>query len=95
MRTTTISTSRLSLPPWHEGVREDWIALSADPRVTRWLGTGEPLDRTRSETEFEWMLEHWQKHGFGWRCVIEKKTGLWLGAVGLAYVSENPAGLPP
>ena len=41
------------------------------------------------------MIDHWQKHGFGWRSVIDKKTGLWLGAVGLAYSEENPAGLPP
>jgi RimJ/RimL family protein N-acetyltransferase len=95
MTRETIATSRLLLPPWHEGVREEWISLLADARVTRLLGTGEPIDRARSEAEFEWMIEHWQEHGFGWRCVVEKESGRWLGALGLSYVGANPAGLPP
>jgi RimJ/RimL family protein N-acetyltransferase len=95
MTQKTITTSRLLLEPWHEGLREEWVSLSADPRVSRWLATGEPIDRAASEAEFEWMIGHWREHGFGWRSAVEKESGHWLGAIGLAYVGENPAGLPP
>lgn len=91
----SIVTARLLLEPWHEDIRERWIELNADPLVARWLGTGEPIDRSLSEAEFDVMLEHWQEHGFGLRSVRDKETGEWLGVVGLAHVGVNPAGLPP
>jgi len=94
MATGAISTERLVLEEWREDVREDWVALYADARVSQWLGTGEPIERDRSEAEFDWMIEHWREHGFGWRSVIEKASGRWMGAVGLSYLGDNPAGLP-
>ena len=91
----TLFTERLLLPRWDVGVKEDWVALYADPRVSSRLGTGAPIESKDSEAEFDWMLEHWDKHGFGWRSVIERSTGTWIGAVGLNHIGENPTGLPP
>ena len=91
----TVATERLLLERWHEGIRSRWVELNANPLVARWLGTGEPIERSISEAEFDVMLEHWREHGFGFRSVVEKNTGEWAGAVGLAHIGANPAGLPP
>ena len=58
-----LTTERLVLEPWHDRWREEWVSLAADPRVTRWIGSGEPWDRNRSESEFDWMLDHWRHAG--------------------------------
>ena len=92
---STISTPRLLLEPWREGVRAQWVALYSDTRVTESLGTGRPLSHKQIEAEFDWMVEHWAEHGFGWYSVLDKKSGDWIGAVGLSYLEQNPAGLPP
>ncbi|HJR44565.1 MAG TPA: GNAT family N-acetyltransferase [Actinomycetota bacterium] len=91
---TTISTERLVLEPWHESVRPDWLELNADVRVSQWLGIGEPISREAAAAEFDWMIDHYRTHGFGWHSVIERETATWIGAVGLSYLGANPAGLP-
>ena len=90
-----ISTERLELRAWSEEVRNSWIALNSDARVYGRLGTGAPLGLDLIEKEFDWMLDHWERRGFGWRSVVDRSTGEWLGAVGLAEIGDNPADLPP
>jgi RimJ/RimL family protein N-acetyltransferase len=92
--TQAIATARLLLEPWGEAVRDDWIALNSDPEVSRWLGTGEVIPGSYSESEHELMLAQWQHHGFGWRSAIDAESGEWIGAAGLNYIRENPSGLP-
>lgn len=94
-RLTTISTSRLHLEPWSEAVRHDWIALNADTEVSQWLGTGKAIPRDHSEYEHELMVAQWKDHGFGWRSVIDRISGEWIGAAGLNFIGDNPSGLPP
>lgn len=86
---TMLITRRLLLDAWDERWREEWIALAADARVTRWIGGGEAWDRSRSEAQFEWMLDHWRQHNFGWRSAIDKASGAWVGFIGLNYVTPN------
>lgn len=88
-----ITTERLGLQPWHERWRVQWIALAGDHRVTRWIGTGEPWDQARAEQVFDSMIQHWQDHGFGWRCAIHRESEEWMGFVGLNYLGPNQIGL--
>jgi RimJ/RimL family protein N-acetyltransferase len=94
MEPNTIGTDRLLLEPWHESDSERWVSLTTDERVWSRLGAGDPLDRDFAEKECEWMVEHWREHGFGWRSMIERSSDRWMGAVGLAFIGENPVGLP-
>jgi RimJ/RimL family protein N-acetyltransferase len=64
------------------------------PRYPGWLGTGEVIPGSYSESEHELMLAQWQHHGFGWRSAIDAESGEWIGATGLNYIGENPSGLP-
>lgn len=66
-----------------------WTALVADARVTQWIGGGEPWERERSEQRFDWMLDHWRRHGFGWRSALHRESGAWVGFVGLNYVTPD------
>lgn len=64
-------------------------ALVADARVTRWIGGGEPWERGRSEQRFDWMLDHWRRHGFGWRATLDRESCAWVGFVELNYVTPD------
>ncbi len=47
------------------------------------------MDREQSERNFARSLEHWRRHGFGKRSLVEKATGAWLGFVELAHVGPE------
>ncbi|MFN2525833.1 MAG: GNAT family N-acetyltransferase [Actinomycetota bacterium] len=87
---TLIATERLVLERWSEGDRERFIALYEDPHVYSSLGTGERIARSLIEEEFDWMLDHWERHGFGWRSLIDRASGSWIGVAGLSVLGENP-----
>lgn len=88
-------TERLRLEPWDEMWLDQFAALAADPDVIRWIGAGQPWPREKSEEEFQWMLEHWRRYGFGWRSVIDKDSGAWLGFLGLNHVTPKAVELNP
>jgi RimJ/RimL family protein N-acetyltransferase len=68
----TLTTARLVLPPWDPRFEEDFCRLSADPRVTRYLGDGVPWDRERAVARHREILAHWREHGFGWRGILRR-----------------------
>jgi [ribosomal protein S5]-alanine N-acetyltransferase len=79
----------LRLEPWAAPRREEFVALAADERVTRYVGNGAPWSRDEAEAHFEASLAHWAAHGFGKRSVIAKDTGAWLGFVELCHVGPG------
>lgn len=66
----TLTTARLTLPPWDAGFEDDLCRLSADPRITRYLGDGAPWPRDRALARHRELLEHWRERGFGWRGIL-------------------------
>lgn len=70
----TLTTERLTLPPWDPRFEQDLCRLSADPRITRYLGDGRPWDRERAITRHGELLEHWREHGFGWRGIVFREA---------------------
>ncbi|MDQ3874007.1 MAG: GNAT family N-acetyltransferase [Actinomycetota bacterium] len=92
---TTIETERLLLEPWHERWLEEYVQVAADPEVMRYIGAGVPWNRKESERSFARSLEHWQRHGFGKRSLVEKATGAWLGFVELAHVGPEAIEVSP
>jgi ribosomal-protein-alanine N-acetyltransferase len=63
-------------------------ALYADPEVTRYLPGADvsPLERTRRFYDF--VTEHWARHGFGIWAVTDRASGELLGQCGLSRVEE-------
>jgi RimJ/RimL family protein N-acetyltransferase len=39
------------------------------------------------------VLAHWRDHGFGWRSVLDRGSGQWLGFVGLNVVGPGIEGV--
>jgi RimJ/RimL family protein N-acetyltransferase len=79
-----LETPRLRLRRWR---RDDLDALArwhADPNLMRHM---HKLSFTRDEMEadIERYERHWAEHGFGLWAAEDKKSGMLIGRVGLAY----------
>jgi [ribosomal protein S5]-alanine N-acetyltransferase len=85
-----VETARLLLRRWQTGDLERLVALYADPRVSRYLsGDGHPWPRERSIAVFEHFLRQWEQ-GFGPWAAVDKRTGRWLGEIGLNELVDWP-----
>jgi RimJ/RimL family protein N-acetyltransferase len=86
----TIETARLRLTALTERHFDDYAAMLADPESTRWVGDGQPLDRTNAWRSLAMLLGHWQLRGCGMWALELKSTGEFIGRVGFMY----PEGWP-
>ena len=94
MAVPTLHTERLVLRPWTPADRAPFAALSADPEVARWLGSGAPLSRAASDELVDCIEEHWRSRGFGLWAVEERARGAFVGFAGLAVPWFLPTVLP-
>jgi ribosomal-protein-alanine N-acetyltransferase len=79
----TLSTARLVLRPWRPSDRAPFAALSADPRVMRFLGP--LLTRAQSDGLADRIEAHFAEHGFGLWAVEAPGVVDFAGFVGLAH----------
>lgn len=86
----TIETARLRLTALTERHFDDYAAMLADPDSTRWVGDGQPLDRTNAWRSLAMLLGHWALRGYGMWALELKETGEFIGRAGLM----NPDGWP-
>ncbi len=87
---STIETARLRLSPLGERHLDDYAAMLADPASTRWIGDGQPLDRTGAWRSLAMLIGHWQLRGYGMWALELKEDGRFIGRAGLMY----PEGWP-
>ena len=86
-----VETARLLLRRWQTGDLERLVALYADPRVSRYLsGDGHPWPRERGIAVFEHFMRQWEQQGFGPWAAVDKRTGRWLGEIGLNELVDWP-----
>ncbi|HET6553195.1 MAG TPA: GNAT family N-acetyltransferase [Dyella sp.] len=78
-----IETARLRLTALAERHFDDYAAMLADPASTRWIGDGEPLDRTNAWRSLAMLIGHWQLRGYGMWALELKDTGEFIGRAGL------------
>jgi RimJ/RimL family protein N-acetyltransferase len=90
-----IETDRLLLEPWHERRLDEFVTLASDLQVMRHIGNGAPWTREQAEERFRWQLEHWRRHGFGWRSALDRASGKWLGFVGINHPRPEAIELRP
>jgi RimJ/RimL family protein N-acetyltransferase len=69
----TIETPRLLLRPWRETDDDAWVAMTADPRVTEFLGW--QWDRPRALALAERFATGLREKGYGW-WVVEVKDAV-------------------
>ena len=85
-----IETARLRLTALTERHFDDYAAMLADPASTRWIGDGQPLDRTNAWRSLAMLLGHWQLRGYGMWALELRATGEFIGRAGLLH----PEGWP-
>lgn len=89
----TLETTRLLLEPWHERRIEDFISLTGDDRVMKYIAGGGVWTRAEAIERFHAVATHWCTHAFGWRSVVEKSTGAWIGLIALNRLGSGIAGV--
>lgn len=85
-----IETARLRLTALAERHFDDYAAMLADADSTRFIGDGQPLDRTNAWRSLAMLLGHWQLRGCGMWALERKDDGAFVGRAGLM----NPEGWP-
>jgi RimJ/RimL family protein N-acetyltransferase len=91
---TTLVTPRLRLEPWSEARAALLSELAGLPEVMRFIGDGSLWTAERARAVSAAAEEHWRRHGFGWRAIIERATGRGIGLGMLGFPGEG-AGIDP
>jgi len=81
----TLETARLRLTALTERHFDDYATMLADPDSTRWVGDGQPLDRTNAWRSLAMLIGHWQLRGYGMWALELKATGQFIGRAGLMH----------
>lgn len=85
-----VETERLRLVPW-KGIYSDQFAdLCGDAEAMRFISRGRPLPRVAVDEILERTRKMWDEHGFGPWAALEKRTGRWVGRVGLSLLDDWP-----
>lgn len=90
-----METERLRLVRWDESHAEMLARLSAMPAVVRYVGSGEAWSPEKSRQVHDRNVEHWRRHGFGWRTAVEKAGGRPVGLIALNFLGDGTPGLDP
>lgn len=79
----TLETARLTLRGHRPEDLDELVALWSDPQVTRFIG-GKTFGREEVWARLLRYLGHWAAAGYGFWQVRERKTGRFVGEVGMA-----------
>ncbi len=87
----TLETERLKLRQFVETDLDAYARICADPESMRYIGPGTPLSRAEAWRSMAQLLGHWELRGYGLWAVEEKRTGTFVGRIGLIYPEGWPA----
>ena len=74
-------TSRLTLCQWQEKHFDPYAEYYSDEAMAKWVGGLK--DRDGAWRHMAALIGHWELRGYGYWAVEEKKTGRFVGCVGL------------
>jgi RimJ/RimL family protein N-acetyltransferase len=77
-----LETRRLLLRPIAFDDLDEFVALHADPEVTRFVSR---LDRQRAEDRLRRNEEEWRERGHGLLAVLDRGSGEFLGRAAVKY----------
>lgn len=84
-----IRTDRLHLRLFTREDSDAYAAIMGDRDVGKWFPRGEGYTREEAEKSLNYILEHWNKHGFGIWAVTHKEDNAFLGRCGLNLVAAT------
>ena len=85
-----IETNRLRLRMLRASDVDNLAVMFSDPDVMRYVGNGQPSDRSEAERAYTSIIAHWQQHGFGRWATEDKRTGEFVGYGGLRSLFGTP-----
>lgn len=85
-----LRTERLVLRGFTPDDFEPFATIVSDPDVVRYLDDGAPISREDCWRGMALFIGHWTLRGYGWWAVEDRRTGDFLGRIGL----YNPEGWP-
>jgi len=90
-----IETIRLCLQPITADKLGALSQLWAEADVMRYLPSGKPRPVEATQTELNYMLEHWRQYGFGtWALSLKgQNQNEFIGYCELQYLHEEPSGV--
>ena len=83
-------TERLVLRGFTHDDFEPFATIVSDPEVVRYLDDGAPISREDCWRGMALFIGHWHLRGYGWWAVEDRRSGEFLGRIGL----YNPEGWP-
>lgn len=87
----TLETERLILRAFNPDDIDAYAEMVADTDVSQFISLGgKPMGRLEAWRSMAIQLGHWQLRGFGQWAVEEKKSGLFVGRLGLYYPDTWP-----
>lgn len=89
MNEVMLETDRLRLRWFREADFPDFLAISSDPEVMKFIG-GKPMTEIEAWRSMAGYLGHWYFRGYGVWAVEEKSSGKLVGRIGFM----NPPGWP-
>jgi len=83
-----IETARLKLKPFNDSHYEGLRAMDNDASVMRYINKG--IVKTPEETmeSIRRVQARWDKHGFSWWAIKEKRSGVFVGAACLQHLAN-------
>jgi len=84
-----IRTNRLCLRQFSKEDLDAYAKIMGDHEVGKWLPKGDGYTREETQRSLDYILEHWNKHGFGIWAVTDKEKDVLLGRCGLDMITET------
>ena len=87
IESSPLHTARMTLDPWAESDFKLLGDLARTPAVMRYIGDGTPWSDARIADVGAHVVEHWRRHGFGWR--VARTGGAAIGLIALNFAGEG------
>jgi ribosomal-protein-alanine N-acetyltransferase len=85
-----IETARLLLRHFTLDDLDALFRLYSNPEIMRYVGKGAFATIEETKPRLIFMIEHWEKHGFGMWALVHKESGKMIGRCGLQYLDNTP-----
>jgi len=86
----TAETERLLLLPWSDDYADEFIRVCQDPEAMRFISSGAALGHDVIRSILQRTVALWDEYGYGPWAAIDKRSGSWVGRIGLNQLADWP-----